>query len=275
MQDYKFAYLPKRQIFSCRSVRRKIGPSADKIHMHDSGELTLITTPGTAAVFINGNTRQIQTPALIWNREGSFHELLEISGQDADCLVCFYKPQVLSEIPQKLRYPSLFEDSDQLILPLTQPQLETFLPLFNLLKTAPLSQARFLILCVFDQMHQLICGGLPPIRSGTTLTYIFEVAALLQNPDQDKLTLEVLAERFHVSGSKLKADFKRVTNMPIHSFRRHVQLQSARILLETSQQDLAQISYSCGFTDESYFIRAFRKEYGITPGNYRKQLKKH
>ena len=275
MQDYKFAYLPKRQIFSCRSVCRRIGPTADKIHMHDSGELTLITTPGNAVVFSNGSTHQIRTPALIWNREGSFHELLEVSGQDAQCLVCFYKPQVLSDIPQKLRYPSLFEDSDQLILQLTQTQLEAFLPLFALLQSAPLSQARFLILCVFDQIYQLICSGLAPIRSGTTLTYIFEVAALLQNPDQDKLTLEVLAERFHVSGSKLKADFKQVTNMPIHSFRRHVQLQSARILLETTQQALAQISYSCGFTDESYFIRAFRKEYGITPGNYRKQLKNH
>ena len=273
MQDYKFAYLPKRKILSCRPVHRKVGPTADKIHMHDSGELTLITTAGTATLFSNGNTCHIQTPALIWNREGSFHELLEVSGQDADCLVCFYKPQILSEIPQTLRYEALFEGSDQLILPLTQGQVEAFLPLFALLGTAPISQARFLILCLFDQMDQLIAGGLSPIRSGTTLTYIFEVAALLQNPDQDKLTLEALADRFHVSGSKLKADFKRVTHMPIHSFRRHVQLQSARILLETTRQELAQISYSCGFTDESYFIRAFRKEYGITPGNYRKQLK--
>lgn len=273
MQAYKFAYVPKRKPVSCRYVYRPLGPSADKIHMHDSAELTLITTTASALVISNGNPSHIQTPALIWNREGSFHELLEVYGQAADCYVCFHKPQLLSEIPKQLRYDALFEGSDQLVLQLTESQMASFLPLFQLLQTAPLPQKRLLLLCVFDQMQQLINAGLEPIRSGTTLTYIFEVAALLQNPDRDKLTLDSLAERFHVSPSKLKTDFKKVTDMPIHTFRRHVQLQSARILLETTGQELAQIAYTCGFTDESYFIRAFRKEFGLTPGNYRKQLK--
>lgn len=274
MQDYKFAYLPKRRIVSCRPVRRCLGPTTDKIHMHDSAELTLITTKAAGLVVSNGNSFRIQTPALIWNREGAFHELLEVYEQDVDCYACFYKATLFSEIPKALRCESLFENSDMLVLQLTQRQLESFLPLFELLRTAPIPQQRLLLLCIFDQMSQLVCSGLEPIRSGTTLTYIFEVAALLQNPDQESLTLEALAKRFHVSGSKLKTDFKKVTDMPIHTFRRHVQLQSARILLETTNQELAQIAYACGFTDESYFIRAFRKEFGMTPGTYRKQLKK-
>ena len=274
IQDYKFAYIPKQKPLTCRPVFRSIGPTTDKIHMHNSGELTLITTKASALVVSNGNTFRIQTPALVWSREGSFHELLEVCQQDISCIVCFYKPQLLAGIPAELRYQQLFANADLLVFQLNEHQLDSLLPWFHLLQTVPLSQGRFLLLCLFDQLQQLVASGLNPIRSGTTLTYIFEVAALLQNPDQEKLTLEALANRFHVSASKLKTDFKKVTNMPLHAFRRHVQLQSARILLETTNQELAQIAYTCGFTDESYFIRAFRKEFGITPGNYRKQLNK-
>ena len=274
MQDYKFAYIPKQKPLTCRPVFRSIGPTTDKIHMHNSGELTLITTKASALVVSNGNTFRIQTPALVWSREGSFHELLEVYQQDISCIVCFYKPQLLSDIPAELRYQQLFANADLLVFQLNEHQLDSLLPWFHLLQTVPLSQGRFLLLCLFDQLQQLVASGLNPIRSGTTLTYIFEVAALLQNPDQENLTLEALANRFHVSASKLKTDFKKVTNMPLHTFRRHVQLQSSRILLETTNQELAQIAYACGFTDESYFIRAFRKEFGITPGNYRKQLNK-
>jgi len=272
MQSYKFSYLPKRKTVSCRPVTRCVGPTTDKIHMHDSAELTLITTRASGLVVSNGNYFPIQTPALIWNREGAFHELLEVYEQDVQCYACFYKTRLFSEVPKQLCQAALFEGNDLLVLQLTEHQLGTLAPLFELLRTAPLSQQRFLLLCVFDQMQQLIDRGLEPIRSGTTLTYIFEVAALLQNPDGDKLTLDALAARFHVSPGKLKNDFKKVTDMPVHTFRRHVQLQNARILLETTGQDLAQIAYACGFTDESYFIRAFRKEFGLTPGSYRKQL---
>lgn len=272
MEDYKFAYVPKYKTATCRYIFRPMGPVSDKIHIHDSVEIGLFTTKASCLVFNSGNHFRIQTPALIWHRSGAFHEMLEVYEQDINCYVCFHKPQLFSEVPKNLRYEHIFENSDMLALQLTDSQLASFVPLFELLKTAPLPQKRFLLLCIFDQIAQLISSGLEPIRSSTTLTYIFEVAALLQNPENEKLTLEALADRFHVSQSKLKNDFKKVTDMPIHTFRRHVQLQSARILLETTNQELAQIAYTCGFTDESYFIRAFRKEFGLTPGNYRKQL---
>lgn len=273
MQDYKLAFVPKQKIASCRQVCRRVGPTTDKIHMHNSAELTLIPVKGASKWISNGNAFLIKTPAVIWNRAGSFHELWEVYEQDCRSYVSFYKPQLFSEIPSRLCYEQLFEGCDMLALPLTESQLEPLLPLFVMLQTAPLTQKRYLFLCIFDQMTRLIAEGTEPIRSGITDSYIFEVTALLQNPDGEKLTLEALSARFHVSTSKLKTDFKKVTGMPIHTFRRHVQLQSARILLETTNQELAQIAYTCGFTDESYFIRSFRKEFGITPGTYRKQLK--
>ena len=84
-------------------------------------------------------------------------------------------------------------------------------------------------------------------------------------------TLDVLAERFHVGKTKLKADFKKITDMPIHTFRLRQQLHAARSQMARTDASLAQVASDCGFTDESHLIRAFRAEYGITPGAFRKK----
>ena len=62
--------------------------------------------------------------------------------------------------------------------------------------------------------------------------------------------------------------------VPILAYRRRVQLQTAKALLETDNSEIAQIATECGFQDESYFIQVFRKFYGITPAAYRRQKRK-
>jgi YesN/AraC family two-component response regulator len=45
-------------------------------------------------------------------------------------------------------------------------------------------------------------------------------------------------------------------------------------LLEQTDQSIAQISENLGFSDESYFIKKFKKSEGITPLVYRKYCRK-
>ena len=42
---------------------------------------------------------------------------------------------------------------------------------------------------------------------------------------------------------------------------------------EQSTLTLTQVSYLCGFSDQSHFTRSFRFKFGMTPGAYRKRLK--
>ena len=88
---------------------------------------------------------------------------------------------------------------------------------------------------------------------------------------KENLTLTGLATRFHVGQTKLKSDFKKITGTTLHAFRRQAQLQEARILLEGTELSISQVSAQSDFKDEGYFIRAFRQEYGMTPGTYRKR----
>ena len=47
-------------------------------------------------------------------------------------------------------------------------------------------------------------------------------------------------------------------------------LVRARMLLQRGEA-VAVAAEECGFTDSAYFIRVFRKYYGITPAKYRRQ----
>lgn len=275
MEEYKFAYVPKKRSIACRPISREIGITTNRIHMHNQEEMIFITSCGRVRLVCNGNTITVSTPAMVINRAGAFHETVEVLEAPMECFVCFFHPQIFAGLnSQWCCTDEIYGSSDLTVLPLSQQQCAELIPLFCLLQQQPESQRRFLLLCVFDQLARLLAEGLSPIRVRSKLTYIFEVAGLLQDLEQGReLTLEQLADRFHVSQTKLKTDFKKITGMPLHAFRRRVQLQEAKILLENTQLELAQIAYCCAFHDESYFIRAFRQEYGVTPGVYRKQLK--
>ena len=50
-----------------------------------------------------------------------------------------------------------------------------------------------------------------------------------------------------------------------------LRVNRARHLLETTDLSISDIAQTCGFYDHSHFVRVFRRERGVTPGEYRQQ----
>ena len=243
------------------------------IHSHTSEELLLIIAEGVCTVDSNGNSYQIPTPAFIWNRAGSYHMVSNVTKGDRPSYVAAFLPSILADIPAKLRFTDFMQGHGLFAMPLNQERLKRLEALFKVLISSPLPQRQLLLPCIFHQVTQYLKNGAETICSSSRYSYIFQVVAYLENSGNEKLTSKELAERFHVSKNKLEADFKQATGQTIHTFRMQIQLQSAKFMLINTKQSLAQIAVACGFTDESHLIRAFRKEYGITPGTFRKEHK--
>ena len=51
-----------------------------------------------------------------------------------------------------------------------------------------------------------------------------------------------------------------------------IRLNAARKLLSTTKKSVTDIAAEVGFFDQSHFTRAFKRERGITPGQYRRQF---
>jgi AraC-like DNA-binding protein len=68
-----------------------------------------------------------------------------------------------------------------------------------------------------------------------------------------------------MSGTKLKVRFKQVYGYRLYEFYNKQRLEKARLLIEHGIT-AKEAAYSIGFNDVSNFTKAFKKEYGFTPG---------
>ena len=81
----------------------------------------------------------------------------------------------------------------------------------------------------------------------------------------ETLTLDTIAERFFVSKYHLSHTFTREVGVSLHRYITMRRLLMARQLLATGMS-AGQVSSTCGFSDYTSFYRAFKAEYGISPG---------
>ena len=73
-----------------------------------------------------------------------------------------------------------------------------------------------------------------------------------------------------LSTTQLHRKMKALTGEAPMSFIRKVRLHKAKDLLQNTDLTVAEIAYEVGFTDASYFSRAFGKEFGGSPTDLRK-----
>lgn len=86
----------------------------------------------------------------------------------------------------------------------------------------------------------------------------------------EKITLEQLASIFGTNRTTLQNEFKKVTNKSPLQYLTQIRMKIACTLLKDTLIPISEIFDRTGFSDMSYFVKVFKKEIGITPGEYRK-----
>ncbi|MCR5100381.1 MAG: AraC family transcriptional regulator [Butyrivibrio sp.] len=90
---------------------------------------------------------------------------------------------------------------------------------------------------------------------------------------ESKLTLSNIADKFNINKSYLSSRFKKEVGENITDFIKHKRIEHAVFFLENTDLSVMDISYKCGIFDLSYFTKLFKEEKGISPTEYRKELK--
>lgn len=84
-----------------------------------------------------------------------------------------------------------------------------------------------------------------------------------------EITFHDLAEHFHSSESNLRRVLHNSVGQSFVNIVRQIRLQKACMLLENSNMQIGDIAIQVGYKSEEYFYRVFRKEYHMTPLEYR------
>ncbi|MDO4877883.1 MAG: AraC family transcriptional regulator [Neisseria sp.] len=96
------------------------------------------------------------------------------------------------------------------------------------------------------------------------------IQAVLEHPEKPWSIGEMSAAAT-VSRAQLMRLFKAKTGFSPHAFVNRVRLQQAAVLLRQGSDSVLSVALAVGFGSETHFGKAFKKAYGIPPGQYRKR----
>ena len=99
------------------------------------------------------------------------------------------------------------------------------------------------------------------------------VEELIEDNINEKLTIPYIADNVYISSVHLQRLFKQKYGIPIAAYIRTKKLQHAAEEIMYTNKKIDEISYELEFGHESSFIRSFKREFGITPSQMRKQGK--
>ena len=91
---------------------------------------------------------------------------------------------------------------------------------------------------------------------------------ILANLDRE-LTIDRIAKEARASSSTVQRRFKEHFGIPIFDFIRLERLEAARIELASNGIPVSHAAHIAGYNNVSSFTTAFRKTYGVTPGQVR------
>lgn len=79
-----------------------------------------------------------------------------------------------------------------------------------------------------------------------------------------------IAQKVGVNEFKLKNGFRELFGNGVYEYLRTERMQEARTLLDRAGHSIKEVASLTGYKSVNSFIKAFKKKYGLTPGEYRR-----
>lgn len=102
-----------------------------------------------------------------------------------------------------------------------------------------------------------------------------DVAAYIENHFSSQITIEKLSEISGYSQRQFLRVFKSAFSETPNNYITKLRIRKAKKLLESSDSSIGEIALECGYYDQNYFSRIFRKYNGVTPSVYQAMIRKN
>lgn len=107
------------------------------------------------------------------------------------------------------------------------------------------------------------------IKSIKGLNRLSSITSYLEENYEKDISLENLAKTFGYSAEHLSRMFRKYAKVNFKSYLQNVRLEYARKELLNKDKKISEIAVNVGFADSRAMAKAFKKQYGILPKEYR------
>lgn len=95
-----------------------------------------------------------------------------------------------------------------------------------------------------------------------------------ENYADSDFKVDTLCEMLSISHSYLCRIFRESATMTVNQYLIQIRMRNAQILLDKNEDDIKNVAAKVGYNDYSYFSKEFKKQFGMTPGQYRSYKQK-
>ena len=107
-------------------------------------------------------------------------------------------------------------------------------------------------------------------RSKSNEKLAHDIYRYLTDNMERRITLKMLSEKFHISGTSIKCAFKAAYGESVYAYIKKQKMLSAAKDLKNTDKSVLEIAGSYGYDNGSKLAKAFRECVGMSPLAYRK-----
>lgn len=238
------------QLVSVWTAERAKGLSV-QLHAHNYYELVYYTK-GTGTTDVGSMSYTFQPNTFMLIPPGLSHNEVHISGGEVICLG-FLSAEAL---PRKL---------------LTDPTLEIFNVLQDILQEASTQSFGYKAL-ITAKLTELSIRILRQQKAVPANTKNFEyIIRYIAENYHEKILLSDCARQLNISYDYFQHRFKELTGYSPQTFLLQQRLNGAKQMLQQGNHSCTEIAYRCGFSTSAQFSMQFKRTFGISPLQYRKE----
>ncbi len=108
----------------------------------------------------------------------------------------------------------------------------------------------------------------PPVNP----TLIGDILSEMKNRYTENISLTGLSEKYGISSGHLSTLIKNELGLSFSEYITSKRIQKAKYLLKNEALSVEAVANSAGYHDYFYFTKAFKKNTGISPSKYRKEI---
>lgn len=252
------------------------------LHWHDEIELIYVKK-GIGSITVDLRQHKVKGPTLVLILPGQLHSIDPLEDYTMEYENIIFHPSMLFSkqtdvtateflqplIARKITVPTVFTP----VYPYYRDVITPIDACDEICKTMPQGYELF----IKSQLYQFLfvlsnrCRNLSSTKDNRkTLDKMKVVLKYIENHYMDKITIADIAATADFSESHFMRYFKETMGTSFIDYLKDYRLTMASRLLTSSEAAILDIAAEVGFDNLSYFNRAFKQKYHMTPSHFRK-----